>query len=78
MKIQEKLSLIKSGKLSAEKNIKDFIIKIKRENPKINSVLHLNENAISDAKEVDVRIKSGKAGKLAGIGVIIKSNINDP
>tara|TARA_Y100000034_G_C6908659_1_gene422558 strand:+ start:5624 stop:6949 length:1326 start_codon:yes stop_codon:yes gene_type:complete len=76
MKIQEKLSLIKSGKLSAEKNIKDFIIKIKRENPKINSVLHLNENAISDAKEVDVRIKSGKAGKLAGIGVIIKSNIN--
>ena len=74
--IKEKLSLIKSGKLSAEKNIKSFIDKIKKENPKINAVLHLNENAISEAKEIDKRIKSGKGGKLAGIGVIIKSNIN--
>jgi len=74
--IKEKLQLIKSGKLTAEKNIRDFIIKIKKENPKINAILHLNENAIEEAKDIDKKIKSGKAGKLVGLGVVIKSNIN--
>lgn len=74
--ITDKLKLIKSGKLSAEANIKHFIDKIKKEDSKINSVLHINENAISQAKIVDEKIKKGKAGKLAGIGFIVKSNIN--
>lgn len=75
--ITKKLNLIKSGKLSAEKNIKGFLDKIKKENPKINAVLHLNPNAISQAKEIDKKIKSGgKIGKLAGLGFIVKSNIN--
>ncbi len=74
--IKEKLNLIKKGKLSAEENIKGFIEKIRKDNPEINAVLHLNEKAIEQAKEVDKKIKQGKAGKLAGLGVIIKSNIN--
>ncbi len=40
--IKEKLQLIQSGKLSCEQNIKDFVNKIKKEDGKINSVLHLN------------------------------------
>ena len=76
MTIKQKLNLIKSGKLSAEQNIRNFISKIRAENPRINAVLHLNENAVSDAKEVDEKIKKKKAGKLAGLGVIVKSNIN--
>ncbi len=71
--IREKLKQIKSGKLTAEQNIKNFINKIKKENPKINAVLHLNEKAISEARAVD---KKSKKGKLAGIGFIVKSNIN--
>ncbi|MFA5855750.1 MAG: amidase family protein [Candidatus Pacearchaeota archaeon] len=74
--INEKLELIKTGKLSAEQNIKNFLDIIKRENPKINAILHINENAINEAKEIDKKIKFGKAGKLAGIGFIVKSNIN--
>lgn len=74
--IKDKLSQIKNGKLTAEVNIKGFLDKIKSENPKINAVLHINENAISQAKEIDKKIKQGKAGKLAGLGVILKSNIN--
>ena len=75
--ITQKLKQIKEGKLTAEKNISNFISKIRAENPEINAVLHLNENAISQAKEIDKRIKKKeKVGKLAGIGVIIKSNIN--
>ncbi len=74
--IKQKLKLIKSGKLSAEKNIKNFINKIKTKNSKINAVLHLNPNAIAQAREIDKKIKTGKAGKFAGLGVIVKSNIN--
>ena len=74
--LTQKLKLIKEGKLTAEENIKNFINEIKKKNPEINAVLHLNENAISEAKEIDKKIKSGKAGKLAGLGFIVKSNIN--
>src|SRR3989344_2598490 len=83
----DKVEQIKSGKLSAEKNIKDFLEKIKKENPKINAVLSINENALSEAKAIDNKInllkkgfqnneiKQKKVGKLAGLGFIIKSNI---
>ncbi len=71
--IREKLKQIKSGKLTAEQNIKNFINKIKKENGKINAVLHINEKAIEQAKLVD---KKTKKGKLAGIGFIVKSIIN--
>jgi len=74
--IKEKLRLIKSGKLSAEENIRHFISEIRKKNPKINAVLHLNEKAVEQAREVDKKIKKGSAGKLAGLGVIVKSNIN--
>ncbi|MFA7707449.1 MAG: Asp-tRNA(Asn)/Glu-tRNA(Gln) amidotransferase subunit GatA [Candidatus Pacearchaeota archaeon] len=74
--ILEKVKLIKSGKLTAEQNIHNFISKIRAENPKINAVLHLNENAVSDAVFVDKKIRNNQAGRLAGIGIIVKSNIN--
>jgi len=35
----------------------------------------LNDNVLEDAKKVDEKIKSGKAGKLAGMVFVIKSNI---
>tara|TARA_Y100000310_G_scaffold209474_1_gene210134 strand:+ start:1009 stop:2322 length:1314 start_codon:yes stop_codon:yes gene_type:complete len=71
--IKQKLKDIKEGKLKAEENIKTFIEKIKQQDNKINSVLILNENAIEQAKKID---KKSKKGKLAGLGVLIKSNIN--
>jgi len=75
MKTLEKLKQMCEGKLSAEKNIKQFLDKITKENKKINAVLSLNQDAIADAKAVDEKIKKGKAGKLAGLGFIIKSCI---
>ncbi len=76
MAINDKLKLIKSGELTAEANIMGFISKIRKDNPQINAVLRLNEKAVDEAKEIDKKIKKGKAGKLAGLGVIVKSNIN--
>ncbi len=74
--IKNKIKQIKEGKLTAEENIKYFLDKIKKENKKINSVLHINPLAITQAKDIDKKIKNKKAGKLAGIGFIVKSNIN--
>ena len=75
--ILDKLKQISAGKLSVEENIKNFIDKIKKENDEMNIVLHLNKNAIEEARAIDVRLKKGeKVGKLAGLGVLIKSAIN--
>jgi len=74
--IKEKVEKIKSGKLSAVENIKNFIEKIKKEDKEINSVLVINEKAIEEARKVEDRIKKGQAvGRLAGLGIIVKSNI---
>ena len=43
---------------------------------KINAFLELNPNAIEEAKKIDEKIKLGKAGKLAGQIIGVKSNIN--
>jgi aspartyl-tRNA(Asn)/glutamyl-tRNA(Gln) amidotransferase subunit A len=74
--LKYKLSEIKKGRLSAVDNIKKFIDKIKKKNKELNIVLHLNEEAIEQANEVDKKIKNRKAGKLAGLGFLVKSNIN--
>jgi aspartyl-tRNA(Asn)/glutamyl-tRNA(Gln) amidotransferase subunit A len=75
--LKQKILDIKKGKLKAANNIGNFINKITKENSKMNIVLHLNENAVEDAKKIDSRIKAGKkVGKLAGIGFLVKSNIN--
>lgn len=76
MEVSEKVSLIKSGRLSAVKNIQGFLDKISKDNKKINAILHVNLNAIRDAEAVDKKIKAGRVGKLAGLAIAVKSNIN--
>ena len=76
MSVQEKLNSLKSGKLTAVKNIQSFLNKIKKDNKSINAIIALNPNALKEAEEVDKKIKAGKEGKLAGLGIVIKSNIN--
>jgi len=75
MKAIEKLRLIKDGKLSAEKNVKNFLEKIKKD--KNNIFLEVDgDNALLFAKEVDGKLGRGKAGKLSGLVFAVKSNIN--
>lgn len=77
--LEEKVKQIKSGKLTAEQNIKQFLKKIEADNlkgRKINAILHINPNALQDAKEVDSKQRRGKTlGKLAGLAFAVKSNI---
>ncbi|MBI2664783.1 Asp-tRNA(Asn)/Glu-tRNA(Gln) amidotransferase subunit GatA [Candidatus Woesearchaeota archaeon] len=74
--IKDKLLKIKKGELSAADNVRNFLRVIKAENPEINAILNVNENALRDAEEVDRSIKRKKAGKLAGLAVAVKANIS--
>ncbi|MBS1532941.1 MAG: Asp-tRNA(Asn)/Glu-tRNA(Gln) amidotransferase subunit GatA [Bacteroidetes bacterium] len=66
---------LKRGKVTVEGLVKHYLERIK-------TYAHLNafnevfeQGALSRAKEVDARIRSGNAGKLAGLVVAIKDNI---
>ncbi|MEM4187653.1 MAG: Asp-tRNA(Asn)/Glu-tRNA(Gln) amidotransferase subunit GatA [Candidatus Hadarchaeum sp.] len=73
----EKLAEIKRGDLSAAENISSLLEKIKKLDRKINSFIEINPNALTDAEAVDRKIKKGeRVGKLAGLAIGIKSNIN--
>jgi len=77
LSLQEKAKLIKSGKLTAEKNVADFGEKIQKLNKELNIYLSLNTKAIEQAKEIDKRIKGKKeVGKLVGLCFAVKSNIS--
>ncbi len=56
-----------------EEKVSTLLEKIKREDKKINSFLHINSNAIEEARALD---KKQKKGKLYGKVLAIKSNIN--
>ncbi|MBI2143358.1 Asp-tRNA(Asn)/Glu-tRNA(Gln) amidotransferase subunit GatA [Candidatus Woesearchaeota archaeon] len=73
---EEKNSLIKKGKITASENIKGFLNAIRKKNGRVNAILHVNENAVAEAEAVDRKIKTGKAGKLAGMAIAVKSNIS--
>jgi len=74
--IKDKINALKHKEMNAVENIQNFLDKIKKEDKKINSFIHVNQHALEEAKEVDKKIKAGKAGKLAGLAIAIKSNIN--
>lgn len=48
----------------------------KIEGEEYNAFLEPNPQAIAEAEKVDGWIKRGRAGKLAGLGIAVKSNIN--
>jgi len=75
--LQEKVKEIKSGKLTATKNVANFLKKIDEKNKDLNIYLHLNSEALKQAEEIDLKIKNKKSvGKLAGLCVAVKSCIS--
>lgn len=73
----EKLEKIKNGEISAEENIREFLERIEKLDRRINAFIEVNPNAIEEAKKVDEKIKRGeRIGRLAGLAIAVKSNIN--
>ncbi len=59
--------------MKVEEKVKVYLDKIKKEDKRINAFLHLNENALQEAKEIDKKVKKGR---LYGYVFGVKSNIN--
>ncbi|MEW6592553.1 MAG: Asp-tRNA(Asn)/Glu-tRNA(Gln) amidotransferase subunit GatA [Candidatus Hadarchaeota archaeon] len=73
----EKLERIMSGELSAVENMWQTLEMIEKLNKDVNAFIELNQNAPAEAEAVDRKIKKGEnAGRLAGLAVGVKSNIN--
>ncbi|MEW6221758.1 MAG: Asp-tRNA(Asn)/Glu-tRNA(Gln) amidotransferase subunit GatA [Candidatus Hadarchaeota archaeon] len=73
----EKLERIRRGELSAVENMWQTLERIEKLNKEINAFIELNQNAPAEAETIDRKLKSGeKVGRLAGLAIGIKSNIN--
>jgi len=73
----EKLKAILQGELSATENVQQALNRIKELDKKIKAFIELNPNALAEAEAVDRKLKRGEQmGKLAGLTIGIKSNIN--
>lgn len=70
----------KSGKWNIESVTQWYLSRIQsidKSGPKLNSVIEINRDAISIAKQLDIEYKDGKIrGPLHGIPVLIKDNID--
>jgi len=78
MDIASKLGAIKDHELTAEENVENFLKTIEKKDPGINAFIEVNrEYAIRKAAEIDSRISKGEnVGRLAGLVIGVKSNIN--
>lgn len=75
--IVELQTKMKSGELSAVKLVQMYSARIREIDPKINSVLEINPDALQIAERLDKERKKGKIrSMLHGIPVLIKDNID--
>lgn len=78
MNLLNKSESIKNHEITALENLESFLKTIKKKNDKINAFLEIKEDeAVQAAERIDSKIEKGKkVGKLAGLTVGVKSNIN--
>ncbi len=75
--IAELQTKMQSGELSAERLTRKYLERIKEIDPKLNSVIETNPDALKIAEDLDRERKSGRIrGALHGIPVLIKDNID--
>ncbi len=68
---------MKSGKFSAKMLVEKYLERIKEIDPKLNSVIETNPDAMRIAEEMDRERKRGKVRSMMhGIPILIKDNIN--
>jgi amidase len=68
-----------SGRLSSEQLTREYIqriLKLDQGGPGVNSVIELNPDAITQARNADSARRHGKTGPLLGIPILLKDNID--
>lgn len=72
-----KLEQLRSGELSPVENVRRALEWISRLNTKINAFIEVNKDALARAEVLERKLKRGqRVGKLAGLAIGVKSNIN--
>lgn len=67
---------IQNGELTSEALVRGYLSRIDNIDSRINSILSLNPNAVSEAQALDAMAKQGQfKGPLHGIPVLLKDNI---
>jgi amidase len=75
--VQQLQAKMQSGEFSAKKLVEKYLERIKDIDPKLNSVIEVNPDALRIAEDLDRERKAGKTrGALHGIPVLIKDNID--
>ncbi|MGI8787368.1 MAG: amidase [Pyrinomonadaceae bacterium] len=75
--IGELQAKMKSGELTARQIAEKYLARIKEIDPKLNSIIELNPDALKIADDLDKERKSGKIrGAMHGIPIVIKDNID--
>lgn len=77
LNVEQVTNAIKNGEFTAEEYVSQLIERIHKIDNKINSFITINDNAIAQAQQIDMKIRSGSTvGSLAGIVVGVKDNIS--
>ena len=77
LNVEQVTNGIRNGEFTAEEYVSHLIERIKKIDNKINSFITINNNAIAQAQQIDMKIRSGlTVGSLAGIVVGVKDNIS--
>ncbi len=78
--LQELQTGYQQGSLTIEKVVADYLKRIEdldKAGPYLNSIIHVNPNAIEVARQLDQELKDGKSrGPLHGIPILLKDNID--
>ncbi len=65
------------GELTSEQLVAKYLQRIEAYEPLLNAFIHINENALSEARERDAeRARKGDHGPLFGIPILLKDNID--
>jgi amidase len=66
-----------SGRLTSAELVKAYLGRIRAYDPQLNSIRHLNKDALDQAQRLDRLRRAGKArGPLFGIPILLKDNVN--
>jgi aspartyl-tRNA(Asn)/glutamyl-tRNA(Gln) amidotransferase subunit A len=70
------LHWLASGRVSAGELCDTYLAAIARENPRLNAYVALNPQAANEARKTQTRRTSGPCGRLDGVPVSIKDNLD--
>ncbi|MBS3815403.1 MAG: Asp-tRNA(Asn)/Glu-tRNA(Gln) amidotransferase subunit GatA [Hadesarchaea archaeon] len=77
MRTREKIKKIREGELTATENVEKKLERIEELDDDVNAFVELNSDALAEAEKIDEKIKNNEdPGKLSGLAIAVKSNIN--